>query len=411
MPAASFQYPSDVAGKISGSSAKMRHLFAEEVMRQAIDPSTSALFVAEIRAPGLTSKSGPQTIAEILDWLEAWEKAADAAGADLETQSRNFSLAKGLRIPKRISFPNAGSLALFLGADHPRRLRHLEETLDVIERATRRRLHSFEARREIYKLDRHDHLILRSLVAWRQEQTQESLADTSLREIRAERLDTKWLEAKHRHLVLSVFRELDWLFEGGESFEAQLGLFDADRAVVWIRLPGSLDGSTKTGHVPSAFTQAPPGISRVLIAENKTNFERLPVPENTCLIFGAGRGIQRFARDMTWLADMELVLYWGDCDGHGFSILSGLRDTLPATSAILMDWETTVSFHSAIGEEPPAKRFKGFIPNLTPAERQLRDYLDSRGLRLEQERIPRSAAQTVIDTRMNEQSIPQSIAA
>jgi hypothetical protein len=107
------------------------------------------------------------------------------------------------------------------------------------------------------------------------------------------------------------------------------------------------------------------------------------------VIFGLGYGISSL-RDAGWLGERE-ILYWGDIDTHGFSILSQLRGYFPRTRSLLMDRETLMEFRHLWGVEDDDKRCTNELPNLSEAERDV--YLDLKGnvlgenVRLEQERI------------------------
>ena len=130
-------------------------------------------------------------------------------------------------------------------------------------------------------------------------------------------------------------------------------------------------------------------IGRVYIAENEINGLAFPDVAAGIVIFGGGYGIDRLA-DIEWLKTRE-VIYWGDIDTHGFTILDRLRASLPETRAILMDAGTLLAHRALWGTEDKDKRFMGTLSRLNDAERvlfeQLRDDVFGERIRMEQERL------------------------
>ncbi|PMX97712.1 Wadjet anti-phage system protein JetD domain-containing protein, partial [Pseudomonas sp. GW460-13] len=68
-----------------------------------------------------------------------------------------------------------------------------------------------------------------------------------------------------------------------------------------------------------SFATLRPGVSRVFMTENETNFLAFPEAADSLVIFGAGYGFSLLAK-ATWLSQCKLH-YWGDIDTHGFAIL------------------------------------------------------------------------------------------
>ncbi len=129
------------------------------------------------------------------------------------------------------------------------------------------------------------------------------------------------------------------------------------------------------------------GFSRVLIVENEISYLALPDLPDTVAIFGSGFALGSVAA-LTWLPQVT-VLYWGDLDTYGFSILNQLRARYPDVTSVLMDADTLLA-HSLqwVREEKPTA---AALPHLTEDEAAVyRDLVEDRygeHLRLEQERI------------------------
>jgi hypothetical protein len=119
------------------------------------------------------------------------------------------------------------------------------------------------------------------------------------------------------------------------------------------------------------------------IAENKINFLTLPAMKFGIGIFGGGEGVQLLAK-AAWLRNCNLI-YWGDIDSQGFSILSRLRTAFPGVISVMMDDKTLDTFRGAVvrgvvSREPAPG-------NLTPEEQHVYNRMAA-GSRLEQEKIP-----------------------
>lgn len=146
------------------------------------------------------------------------------------------------------------------------------------------------------------------------------------------------------------------------------------------------------------FQQLKLPLQRLIILENKTNFNNLmnfltlPATQATAAIFGSGFGVGSL-KDVAWLHQME-IYYWGDIDAHGLQILSQLRGYFPHVQPFLMDRITFESYADYHTPAPPSTAT--LLPHLTAAEQQLFDVLNKQQLRLEQERIPQQLVQQVI---------------
>ena len=135
----------------------------------------------------------------------------------------------------------------------------------------------------------------------------------------------------------------------------------------------------------AAFMAMRPDVDRIITTENLVNFLALPQMRRTLAVFGGGYGFEGI-RDAAWLTAVE-VLYWGDLDTHGFSILSQLRSHHPRVHNILMDEETLLAHRDFWGREDTPSR--AALNHLTSDEHALYVNLQSGMyqplLRLEQE--------------------------
>ena len=137
----------------------------------------------------------------------------------------------------------------------------------------------------------------------------------------------------------------------------------------------------------ATFAALDPGVSRVFVTENETNFLAFPDLGGAMVVFGGGYGFGSLGR-AHWLSSCRLF-YWGDIDTHGFAILDALRSHFDHVESFLMDRDTLAAFRTLWGtESSPIDRD---LPRLTAEEHALHDDLRfnriASNLRLEQERI------------------------
>jgi hypothetical protein len=129
------------------------------------------------------------------------------------------------------------------------------------------------------------------------------------------------------------------------------------------------------------------GVSRVFVVENEASYLAFPAVADAIVVFGEGFHVTSLS-SIPWLAAKEIV-YWGDIDTHGLSILNQLRVRFPHVRSILMDTETLLAHRTQIVTEPNPTA--GPQAHLTDAEQALyRDLIEDRfgpNVRLEQERV------------------------
>jgi hypothetical protein len=148
--------------------------------------------------------------------------------------------------------------------------------------------------------------------------------------------------------------------------------------------PGAFSEITvRAGELPAA----PPGISAVYVVENEITYLAFPPVAGAIVIFGGGYAVS-VLEALAWLADHELV-YWGDIDTHGFSILGRLRRRFPHVRSMLMDRATLLAHRSQWVTEP--SQAAADLDCLTADEadlcRDLAAGVFGPSIRLEQERV------------------------
>jgi hypothetical protein len=125
----------------------------------------------------------------------------------------------------------------------------------------------------------------------------------------------------------------------------------------------------------------------IIIVENKITGLCLPNYDKTIVFFELGYKAA-LLKQIPWISNKRIV-YWGDIDTYGFSILSNIREAFPDAETRLMDLETLFAYQNLWVQEDV--QYKGACERLTPAEldlfNDLRNNRYGQGVRLEQERI------------------------
>lgn len=137
----------------------------------------------------------------------------------------------------------------------------------------------------------------------------------------------------------------------------------------------------------ASFALLRPGVRRVFITENETNFLAFPQLPDSLVIFGAGYGWDALSQ-AEWLRACT-ILYWGDIDTHGFAILNQLRARFDHVESLLMDRATLMAHRASWGTE--SEQVQHSLSRLDVEEMALFDDLRHNriqsGLRLEQEHV------------------------
>lgn len=220
-----------------------------------------------------------------------------------------------------------------------------------------------------------------------------------IRELDIAGVDSKFIE-QHKSLLRELLdivlppeaADPECASLSGHGFERRYG-FRYDEPLIRFRIldpecagPWGVNDISVPLH---QFITLDPPCDRVVITENKTNGLSFPPLARSMVVFGLGYGISSL-RDAAWLGEKE-ILYWGDIDTHGFSILSRLRGFFPGARSLLMDRETLMEFRRLWVREDDDKRCPADLGNLDERERRLysdlRDNILGENVRLEQERI------------------------
>jgi len=216
-----------------------------------------------------------------------------------------------------------------------------------------------------------------------------------LRQVPVEGLDTKWLES--RTAVVTTLLGTIRGEAGDPDFFALTGL----RRTPWrlrmrILCPElrAIVGDLHDIEVPLEELR---GLSirprQAVIVENLETGISLPDMSGTVALMKLGNAVG-VVEDLPWLRTADVV-YWGDIDTHGFVCLEQARRGLPHLRSALMDEATLLAYRPLWGEER-LQHSGSVLPSLSASERFVFDGLRQQrwgqNVRLEQERVPLSAA-------------------
>ena len=203
-------------------------------------------------------------------------------------------------------------------------------------------------------------------------------------------VDTKFIE-QHESIVRNLLDALipEMVNKDEKSFAKRYGLLYS-QPLVRIRfldpklhiLKNVSDMSIPVNQISSIEIQ---NAERIFIAENLMNFLTIPAMSNSIALWsGGGFNIQHL-KDITWVINLQ-IYYWGDIDSHGLQILSQCREYFPNTKALMMDFKTLNHFEHVCGKGK--KTTVKNLPGLTTEELELFNWVNTNGIRLEQEKIP-----------------------
>jgi hypothetical protein len=232
----------------------------------------------------------------------------------------------------------------------------------------------------------------------------DGLADLSVyvRQVDIPGVDTKFIEANRSIIAALLDLQLNEARVDStqpiSAFDARYGFRRKPRYVRYRWLAPSRTTAGFSEVTVRVDELAPIDVAKVFVLENETTYLAFPEVNDAIAIFGGGYSLTRLD-GLTWLRDQPLI-YWGDLDTHGFTILDTLRRQFPHACSMLMDRTTLLDHESQwVREDKPAV---GTLPLLTQAEATLyTDLVDDTfgpAVRLEQERIRFSAITKALDS-------------
>lgn len=125
-------------------------------------------------------------------------------------------------------------------------------------------------------------------------------------------------------------------------------------------------------------------VDQVVIVENLKCLALVPPAEGRMAVWGMGKSASAIVAAVPWLPSLDVV-YWGDLDTWGYSILADVRAVLPGLRSVLMD-ASTVSAHASRATIEPVP-YDETVDHLTPDEAAGLELVRAGQLRIEQEHL------------------------
>jgi hypothetical protein len=274
--------------------------------------------------------------------------------------------------------------------------------------------------RQVIDLNGADFALLAAAAEWFTNNPRSGLTP---RQVPVEGVHTKWLK-RHRRFVLAILglvpsRELppeDLTDNASTDTDVDDELPDAELDLLGLlALPRHIDiiltdPTDRSAIAGLRHLRAPiaeiadlplhPGI--VLVVENKESALLIPDHEGLVVIHSLGNHLDALTQ-LPWL-DSASLLYWGDLDRPGITLLSRARALQPRLQSVLMD-PATVQAHLHLAVPERISRVDPPLNTLHPHEQAALEALTGAvgGLhaQLEQERLPAQMAVTTILTALH----------
>lgn len=342
---------------------------------------------AALKAPG-----------QVRAWSEAWVQwTPPSAEVTVSTETVKWARLGTQTLPSRLSFASPAAVALYIG----------EASAWRLATARRAELLSHWPSIAVAGLATHFEVLatwhdddfqrLVSLLKWFDLNPRSGLY---LRQIPVQGIDTKWIDLQRRGVVSDLLRRLRGQTPPADD-EAPLSELDFYNRCGLLRPPSPLRVlllSPELRHVVGGLRDFQAPLEQIrsldlapkhaLVVENLETAYCLPDFPGTVAFVGLGNAVS-LASSMPWMQGVPVV-YWGDIDTHGFSILARARKVFGNVTSTLMD-ETTLKVFLDRSTLEPVQSLNADVANLSPGEATVYRALLSgdwgRSLRLEQERI------------------------
>lgn len=223
-------------------------------------------------------------------------------------------------------------------------------------------------------------------------------AGLTAREVPVPGMESKWLtSSRQKEISLLLGRDTLGLTVGRPS-RRNFRYIDPDH----------LDGGGRQFDVATAGDVNCPEYmpELVIICENVDSAQQLPRRSGTIVFEGDGDAGAALITELDWVQQCPCVLYWGDMDVDGLSIVNTYRKRGLAIETILMDIDAYGTYADrgvsvTRRGEPLTVPSRPDLPYLTKQESALLDVLCDPShdgpRRIEQEQLPRQAAVAQID--------------
>lgn len=321
-----------------------------------------------------------------LSWARTWEEWAAARQLTLKWHTRIVT-GTTQPLPTHVTIPDADTAALLCGGRWPERLAKARRRLALVRNAFPDADHP-RIIRGAEPLSDADFQLLLDAARWF---TTNSATGLTPRQVPLPGFHGKWLNKNH-----SLIQAL--------SGRDDLGLASRPTRVHFTYLDPS--HRANGGRMHESITigdRAEPAYEPVVVVilENKDTAVYFPVVPGGIAVEGEGTKAPGALPLLPWIRQCRDVIYWGDIDAAGLSIVNDLRVAGVGVDTMLMDFATYEAYEQfgawtdEKGKPVPCRRRRR-LPALTPTEQHMYQMLTDpsykRVRRVEQERIPLGVA-------------------
>jgi hypothetical protein len=364
----------------------LRERFAGGWSRELVEPGSMSLTVS-------LSPPDARTIVTRRDdvdrWADDWYDWADRAeGVTLTEITRPKTVYGPVTVPARLDFAAVDALAAIDDDDRNTWELARGRWATLVGRGFRPQ----HRRASILTLAEPDFRLAVAAAVFFRENPRSGLLPRS---VPIEGMHTKWL-ARNRGTVLALLGSDDT----ADTTEAELDQGDLD-ALGLVIPPAHADlilcdpadrarvGGLRQLRAPvDELAALPLAPTQVLVVENKESAMLLGDAPGLVMIHSLGNNVRPLGM-LPWLRNAQIV-YWGDLDRAGLTLLSRARAILPQVSSVLMDTATFERHrHLAV---PDATRADPPEDTLSPAELGALALVAEGPHRLEQERLSHAIA-------------------
>jgi hypothetical protein len=321
-----------------------------------------------------------------LTWARTWQEWAAARHLALDWRNRIVT-GTTQPLPTHVTIPDADTAARLCGGHWPGRLAEARRRLALVRNAFPDADHP-RVIRGAESLSDVDFQLLLDAARWF---TTNSATGLTPRQVPLPGFHGKWLN-RNQPLILAL------------SGREHLGLSSRPTRVHFTYLDPSYRANGGRRHESITIgDRAEPAYEpeAVIILENKDTAVYFPAVPGGIAVEGEGTKAPGTLPLIPWIRQCRDVIYWGDIDAAGLSIVNDLRVAGINADTMLMDHATYEAYEQfgawtdEKGKPVPCSRRRK-LPALTPAEQDMYQMLTDpsykRARRVEQERIPLGVA-------------------
>lgn len=317
-----------------------------------------------------------------LTWARTWEEWAAARHLALDWRTRIVT-GTTQPLPTHVTIPDADTAARLCGGDWPERLTEARRRLALVRNAFPDADHP-RVIRGAESLPAADFQLLLDAARWF---TTNSATGLTPRQVPLPGFHGKWLNKNHS--LIQALSGREDLGLASRPTRVHFTYLDASHRANGGRMHESI---TIGDHAEPAYEP-----ETVVILENKDTAVYFPPVPGGIAVEGEGTKAAGILPLLPWIRQCRDVIYWGDIDAAGLSIVNDLRQAGVNVETMLMDhatYEAYEQFGAWTDEKgkPVQCSRRRKLPALTAAEQDMYQMLTdpsyTRVRRVEQERIP-----------------------